>query len=343
MIGVKKTLTKFGKIEISKLHSFSNGINGFQISPLLQELIVFLGQSECYEKCPELLNKTNGIEIGHSQINRVTDTYGAELGKITTNSRTLSPLEAEDVLYVEADGSMIFTRDEKWKEVKVGRIFKSSDCVDPNGKNSWIRQSQYVAHLGGCQEFKKEMDDIIDDYGNLKKRIVFISDGATWIRNWIEDTYGEAISILDYYHVIEHLGQFSSHYFKNIDQGNQWLEKQKTLILNSEIGIVIDNIRQLESDDELTKGILTYFESNKNRMDYKTYKEIGCGIIGSGAIESAHRTVVQKRMKQSGQRWSKLGAQNMLNIRVTKMNNKWENVINLTKTNFHKPSLKKVS
>jgi len=75
-------------------------------------------------------------------------------------------------------------------------------------------------------------------------------------------------------------------------------------------------------------------------MDYKMYKQIGCGIIGSGAIESAHRTVVQKRMKQSGQRWSSAGAQNMLNLRVTYMNEKWDNVIKLVKTNFKQPNLK---
>ncbi len=69
-------------------------------------------------------------------------------------------------------------------------------------------------------------------------------------------------------------------------------------------------------------------------MDYKYYQQIGCGIIGSGAIESAHRTVVQKRMKLSGQRWSKKGAQNMLNLRVTHMNGQWSKVIELTKTNF---------
>jgi hypothetical protein len=40
-------------------------------------------------------------------------------------------------------------------------------------------------------------------------------------------------------------------------------------------------------------------------MDYKHNQTIGCGIIGSGAIESAHRTVVQKQMKLSGQYWSK--------------------------------------
>lgn len=69
-------------------------------------------------------------------------------------------------------------------------------------------------------------------------------------------------------------------------------------------------------------------------MDYKKYLHIGCGIIGSGAIESAHRTVVQKRLKLSGQRWSKKGAQNMLNLRVTQMNGQWNKVVKLVKTEF---------
>ncbi|MFT4156283.1 hypothetical protein [Parafilimonas sp.] len=63
-----------------------------------------------------------------------------------------------------------------------------------------------------------------------------------------------------------------------------------------------------------------YYSSNANRMDYSYYKAIGAGIIGSGSIESAHRTAVQKRMKQPGQRWSYEGAQKMLNLRVIKMN-----------------------
>ena len=80
--------------------------------------------------------------------------------------------------------------------------------------------------------------------------------------------------------------------------------------------------------------LVNYYSSNASRMDYSYYKQIGAGIIGSGAIESAHRTLVQKRMKQSGQRWSYDGAQNMLNLRVIKMNGQWEKVIKMVKTNF---------
>ena len=69
-------------------------------------------------------------------------------------------------------------------------------------------------------------------------------------------------------------------------------------------------------------------------MDYKYYLRIGKGIIGSGAIESAHRTVIQCRMKRSGQRWSKKGAKNMLCLRTIKMNNQWNEVEKLIKKQY---------
>ena len=55
-------------------------------------------------------------------------------------------------------------------------------------------------------------------------------------------------------------------------------------------------------------------------MDYKYYKTIGAGLIGSGAIESAHRTLVQSRCKLPGQVWSINGLQNMLNLRTVYLN-----------------------
>ncbi len=57
-------------------------------------------------------------------------------------------------------------------------------------------------------------------------------------------------------------------------------------------------------------------------MNYPEYQSKGY-MIGSGAIESAHRTVIQRRMKLSGQRWSVKGAQNMLNLRCLAMSGHW--------------------
>lgn len=65
-------------------------------------------------------------------------------------------------------------------------------------------------------------------------------------------------------------------------------------------------------------------------MLYQTYKMKGY-IIGSGAIESAHRNVVQQRLKLSGQRWTIKGAQEIVNIRAYKKSNRWNELVDFIK------------
>ena len=130
-------------------------------------------------------------------------------------------------MYVAADGSMILTIEEGWSEVKVGRIFKSSDCLHAEGKQGWISHSQYTAHLGSHKEFTKTLDMLIDKYGNLDNRLVFLCDGATYIKNWIEDAFPKAVSILDYYNVCEHLHKFSQTVFLIKQKKNYGLTNKK--------------------------------------------------------------------------------------------------------------------
>lgn len=298
----------------------------------MEEKIVYVGQMDCYENCSEVLEKLAGVEVGATQVYRVTDSYGKGVETLVNVERTLTPLKQDEVLYSEVDGSMLLTREESWKEVKVGRIFKSSDCIHPGSKQGWISNSQYTAHLGSCKEFTGIMDDLLESFGKLDKRLIFISDGATWIKNWIEDSFPQATSILDYYHACEHLHQFSSNFFKDKAVEQKWTNQQKELLLESQVLEVIKNIQVLAGNkSKEAQKLIGYYQANKDRMDYQQYKQMGCGIIGSGAIESAHRTVIQKRMKLSGQRWSKKGAQNMLNLRVMNKNQQWSKIIEMSK------------
>jgi Uncharacterised protein family (UPF0236) len=309
-------------------------VNGFQISPRMQELMVYAGQLESYENCNEIIEKFTHVEVSITQVYRLTDLYGKEVGKTVNKERTLTPLKKDETLYTQADGSMLLTREQGWKEVKVGRFFKSSDCIHAGGKAGWISNSQYVAHLGNNKDFTNQMDDLIESYGKLGERLIFISDGAVWIKHWIADAFPDAVSILDYYHACEHLHLFSNQYFTDKEKEKNWVTAQKELLLESHVLMVIKNIENLAGKNKEAQQLIDYYESNKERMDYKRYRQIGCGIIGSGAIESAHRTVVQKRMKQSGQRWSIQGAQNMLNLRVVNKNHQWNKIIELSKLGF---------
>jgi hypothetical protein len=300
---------------------------------MLQELITYAGQLDVYEQGNDILKRFLRVDISGMQVNTITDFYGASCSDDSVLLKpSLSEVKSNDIMYSAIDGSMLFTRDDDWKEVKVMRLFKASDCVDPNGKSSWIRHSQYYGHLGTSKQFTGNVEKILDNYSIHPQRLVFISDGATWIRKWIEDTYPGSIAILDYYHALEHLHAFKEVLFKDKSEGNLWVEKQAELLLESETEIVIENIRKAANNGkakETAEKLIAYYEANRNRMDYKKYKTIGAGIIGSGAIESAHRTLIQDRMKRAGQRWSKEGAQHMINLKTMSLNEKWDTVKNL--------------
>lgn len=297
----------------------------------MQQLMTYCGQLDSYEKSNEVLKEMLQIEVSETQVYRVTDFYGKAVAATVNEEPVLSPVATDEVLYVEADGSMIYTREEGWSEVKVGRLFKSSDCLHAEGKPGWISHSQYTAHLGSHKEFTKMMDNLVDRYGSLGNRLVFVSDGAAWIKNWIEDAFPRAISILDYYHACEHLYEFSGSIFCDKAKEKKWTDKQKQWLLEGKVKTVINNIKRIGKNGVAANQLINYYSNNESRMNYQEYKKIGCGIIGSGAIESAHRTLVQKRMKQSGQRWSWKGAQHMLNLRVVRKNNDWNKITELTK------------
>lgn len=180
------------------------------------------------------------------------------------------------------------------------------------------------------------MEHLIDNYAIPAVKMVFITDGAPWLKNWIKDAYPSAHSILDYYHACQYLHAFSREHFSDKAEEKQWTTEQQGLLMESKVQEVIQNVQQLNSRKKEAKKLLEYYQANADRMDYKSYLKIGCGIIGSGAIESAHRKVIQKRMKQSGQRWSMEGAQHMLNLRVINCNHQWEKIVALTKTEFKK-------
>lgn len=241
----------------------------------MQERIVYVGQMDCYENCSDVLEKLSGVQVGATQIYRLTDVYGKQIEGTVNAERTLTPLKVDEVLYVQADGSMVLTREEGWKEAKVGRFFKSSDCIHAGAKQGWISNSQYVAHLGSSRHFTKMMDDLIESYGSLDKRLLFISDGAAWIKNWIEDAFPGAVSILDYYHACEHLHEFSKNFFKDKQMEQQWTSQQKDLLLKSEMSEVLKNIKAIAPENKEADKLVAYYESNKARMDYHKYKQMG--------------------------------------------------------------------
>jgi len=295
-----------------------------------------LGQSEVFEDGEQLLKKLLGLSISAKQIQRVSEHHGATIEQeqalhVKDNKEVpvLAIKDKKEPVYMMFDGGMVFTRN-GWKEMKVGRIFGGSSCVQIQPNRSKILRSMYVCHFGGHTEFLEKWEAYTEPYQHK----VFIADGAPWIWNWVQDCYPEAVQILDFFHAVEKIGTFAAIQHDKPEERANWLDQQKIRLRNNEADKIIDELKitiakNKESDKARTDAI-RYYENNLARMQYKTYLEKGY-LIGSGAIESAHRNVIQQRLKLSGQRWSINGAQEIANLRACNKSNLWENVISIIK------------
>lgn len=300
------------------------------MSPYLQELVVFTGQNCVFEDGSDQLKRLAGVEVTAKQIERLTHHYGELLAIEEVQQE--SPLAHNKALhYGMVDGGMVFTREAGWKEMKLGRIFPAASHMSQSEKRNFIKESSYVAHLGDHHAFLKKLEkqtDILD-------QMIWIADGAKWIWNWIESSYPDSVQILDYFHCSEKLHDFAHEVFKDKTQRKVWTDKQQDLLLESKAGEVIREIAQTSCKGkakQLQRVLVTYYENNLERMNYKHYRQQGL-LIGSGPMEAAHRHVVQCRLKLSGQRWTIKGAQQVVNLRVANKSNCWEKVLNLIHLN----------
>ncbi len=286
---------------------------------------------EVYGQAGQTVEKLLRVKISTSQLYRITDTYGGLIDEGLKKDMPRMEVCPDDVVYAQMDGGMIFT-DDGWQEVKVGRVFRQSD-IEKQSKGTnrqQVTNSQYASHLGHCTGFTEIFDKGISHYRSLGKRLVFVTDGAIWIDNWIKKNYPGARAILDYYHVTEHLSKIGKLLINDPARFKSWLNQNKEWLLESRTEQVLDSIRGLKAktpeqvDTKFTE--IRYLDKNKNRMNYKLYRSLGLQI-GSGAIEASHRTLVQQRMKRSGQRWSNGGAQKMLSLRVCFKSQRWDLVV----------------
>ena len=318
--------TRFGPIHIANNQAFSHHPNGFGISPYLQEKLVFLGQFEVYQQAAALVETLLGLSVGASQIDRLTHFYGGAIADELDQAaaaETAAETAAVGVVYAQADGAMLLT-DEGYKEAKLGRIFAATalqtSAVEERGGH--IASSVFVGHLGNAAAFGVKLATQLDPYKGRGRDLVFISDGALWLRQLMEKTYPQATLILDFYHAMEHIGQAGKAGLGTGQAAADWFDIQRKLLLDSKVNEVLTNLQQLKIAPALRHSVCAYLQANRDRMDYKSYRERGL-LIGSGAIESAHRTVMQRRLKRAGQRWSNNGAQRVLTLRVCAMSNRW--------------------
>ena len=153
-----------------------------------------------------------------------------------------------------------------------------------------------------------------------------VGDGAPWIATQVADKFGEqGHYLLDFYHVCEYLSDAAASCAEINPEG--WTNHQKDLLKQNEHQKVLENLYPFLEDKNIdqapVRACYRYLNNRPDQLDYQAAIKKGLPI-GSGEIESAHRYVIQKRLKLSGAWWKAENINPMLALRVVRANEEWD-------------------
>ena len=317
----------------------------FKVSLKMMMEIAFWGQNQpSFQKASEIIYRVYGIKISYVTVMNITKyvgklvyNYNYNIALNIWNNRAnmdISIAKKKGTLYIQADGAAVNTRIEDengstWKENKLGIFFSDDDMYKRKDKSNIINHKEYVSYIGNVETFKILVFAKAVELKYWKyESIVFISDGATWLRNMIEELFPEAIQILDKFHLIENIYDYGKYIFnEDMKKTEKFKDKIIGYCYSREYNLIVKELKKYK-DVTIPKTVCNlpvYLENNKNKIDYSTYEHNGW-FVGSGAIESSNKTVIQLRLKQAGMRWSVDGANYMIVLRCMWESDHWNEI-----------------
>jgi len=190
-------------------------------------------------------------------------------------------------------------------------------------------QARYLSGLYTLEELGLLLRRQAGQVGmNYAEQWLGLSDGGNGLENFLKVNFPGPLAsgtplelILDFWHAADSLLKLA----KGVHPGD---EEQRDELLTSwchtmkhEGGTrIVEDLEKFSLPDRPMvrtqyKETLGYFKNNLHRMDYPRYLANGW-CIGSGAMESACKTVVSQRLKLSGMRWGEKGTDDMCQLRA---------------------------
>jgi len=309
----------------------SSGITTRCCSLPLQRVITDFGADDGFAQSSQKIKEHYAISIGESTIRKVTLLHAEAMDRQQKADNLSIQTVGCPVQIAEIDGCMIpimtpdpDVKDKRKKKTlhwQEGRLSLAHELDSKTPKFSSVFQGS-TADAGrtllSCS--------IKAGFGN-ETHLHGVGDGASWIALQFNEIFGTQGSyLIDFFHVCEYLSNASASCCHINPKG--WTEKQKKHLKNNDYLMVIDNLSAFIEDESVedskapVRVCHRYLSNRTDQLDYKNAIENGLPI-GSGEIESAHRYVIQKRLKLSGAWWKASNVNPMLSLRVVRANDEW--------------------
>ncbi len=343
--------TIFGKIEIRSPYYWVGG-KGFK--PLIDEMnITHQGRSETvkralsdfgiefsFAEAAKRFSEHYNYDISASAVSRTTKTIAYEaMDYIEKKIATPNPLEKESIkkMLVELDGCEIRTGQMKIKENTEETTPVYNNPKKENEINWRDVRLGFVRPLDSDSKiFVGKMDsypEIVGDLHNAAKWIgmtaeteaIGVADGGIGLSEELKRQFPNMQFVLDKTHLKDHFYETAEKTGIPANRRTGWVNSQLESISEGKVLEILEELKKKyeENPNDRLQRLIGYVTRFCDSVNYNDYREKGYPI-GSGEIESAHKSVPQKRLKISGATWHPNSIDPMLALRVLRADDWWD-------------------
>jgi Uncharacterised protein family (UPF0236) len=328
------------------------GLGAGSVSPGLTRVVARATVETSFAQAVEQVQEALGAQVSEETARRVAEHLGAvaeaqtqaAVARAQTRRPVWSategpeaPVPATTTLAVEVDGVQVH-RDDGWHDMKVVTVAPlgpqlHTDRASGRTHLRWGRAS-YGVGAEGAEEFwwRVYVEALRRGLGTPAVRtVVVLGDGAEWIWHRAKHFLGvdgvEVVEIVDIYHAYEYLWAVGN----ALDGAGSpcaaaWVEPLKDQLYAQGAAPVLRALAALAPPTaearEAVADAQSYFTTQATRMDYPRFVARQFPI-GSGAVESSCKCVVEARLKQAGMRWATAGSQAIASLRSLHRSGRW--------------------
>lgn len=306
-----------------------SGFGSEQLSPVLAQTCCLLAVDDSFEQTSKKVEQLFGQTVSDDTIKEVVHQVGCgayhnsteELEKFLLNRQFPLPQSQPEKLYVSVDGTTVHETD-AWHEAKIGCIYWQDQ--------HFMEHKHYIGRFESSETFGWHVWLEACKCGLREaKEVIYLGDGARWIRSEHHRHFGRATFIIDWFHASEHVWDCGKKLFgEGTKTTEDWVKKRLDLLWDGWTKKLLDDLKEQHkkyrgSKREAVEILIRYISTNEEQMRYDVFRSKGYKI-GSGTVEGACKHLVGKRLKQSGMIWSRTGSSAVLTLRIEWLNGRWE-------------------
>lgn len=294
----------------------------------LQRVLTDFGADAAFGPAARKVHEHYGVTVNAERVRQVCLRHAAALAAVAPRPCTRLRATGPAWIVAEADGTMLPIVDTsatpagadrrrhrrvRWQEARVVAAQAHGEAT-----------THYDATLGDVAEAGARWSRVAGRAGwAVPTRIHAVGDGAPWLADQAAQRFGAAGTyLLDLYHVCDYLAAVwpgdhaSVHAHRDALKGGQ---------VDPVLAALRARLEPPETAEENApaRRALRYLENRRTQLDYPAALAAGLPV-GSGLIESAHRHLLQARLKLAGAWWSEPHAHAMIQLRVCRANLHWD-------------------